>query len=152
MSENFFVEIISPNQSILKSEAVEVTIPSYEGQLGILKDHVSLITFLRPGLIIIKTENDEKKFFIEEGIVEFKNNNLLILTSTSKSLESLDKSVCPAPVLVFVISSNNISCRSYESSQRRPGGGTLPGIGTGGSLADHWQGGGGRLGHLQRWA
>ena len=93
MSENFFVEIISPNQSILKSEAVEVTIPSYEGQLGILKDHIPLITFLRPGLIIIKTENDEKKFFIEEGIVEFKNNNLLILTSTSKSLESLDKSL-----------------------------------------------------------
>ena len=93
MPDNFFVEIISPNQSILKSEAVEVTIPSYEGQLGILKDHVSLITFLRPGLIIIKTENDEKKFFIEEGIVEFKNNNLLILTSTSKSLESLDKSL-----------------------------------------------------------
>ena len=93
MSENFFVEIISPNQSILKSEAVEVTIPSYEGQLGILKDHISLITFLRPGLIIIKTGNDEKKFFIEEGIVEFKNNNLLVLTSTSKSLESLDKSL-----------------------------------------------------------
>ena len=96
MSENFFVEIISPNQSILKSEAVEVTIPSYEGQLGILKDHISLTTFLRPGLIIIKTENDEKKFFIEEGIVEFKNNNLLILTSTSKSLESLDKSLIDA--------------------------------------------------------
>ena len=96
MSENFFVEIISPNQSILKSEAVEVTIPSYEGQLGILKDHISLITFLRPGLITIKTENDEKKFFIEEGIVEFKNNNLLILTSTSKSLESLDKSLIDA--------------------------------------------------------
>jgi len=91
MSDNFFVEIISPDQSILKSEAVEAIIPSYEGQIGILKDHIPLITFLRPGLIIIKTENDEKKFFIEEGIVEFKNNNLLILTSTSKSLESLDK-------------------------------------------------------------
>ena len=96
MPDNFFVEIISPNQSILKSEAVEVTIPSYEGQLGILKDHIPLITFLRPGLIIIKTGNDEKKFFIEEGIVEFKNNNLLILTSTSKSLESLDKSLIDA--------------------------------------------------------
>ena len=91
MPDNFFVEIISPDQSILKSEAVEATIPSYEGQIGILKDHISLITFLRPGLIIIKTENGEKKFFIEEGIVEFKKNNLLILTSTSKSLESLDK-------------------------------------------------------------
>ena len=91
MSENFFVEIISPDKSILKSEAKEVTIPSYEGQMGILKDHISLITFLRPGLVNIKKESEEKIFFIEEGIVEFKNNNLLILTSTSKSLESLDK-------------------------------------------------------------
>ena len=91
MSENFFVEIISPDQSILKSEAKEVTIPSYEGQMGILKDHISLITFLRPGLVNIKKESEEKIFFIEEGIVEFKNNNLLILTSTSKPLESLDK-------------------------------------------------------------
>jgi len=93
MPENFLVEIISPNQSILKSEANEVTIPSYEGQMGILKDHISLITFLRPGIIVIKKENEEKKFFIEEGVVEFKDNNLLILTSTSKSLESLDKNL-----------------------------------------------------------
>ena len=93
MSENFFVEIISPDQSILRSEAAEVTIPSYEGELGILKDHIPLITFLRPGLVVIKKENEEKKFFIEDGIVEFKNNNLLILTSTSKSLESLDKNL-----------------------------------------------------------
>ncbi len=91
MSEIFSVEIISPSQSILKSEATEVTIPSYEGQMGILKDHISLITFLRPGLIKIKKENEENFFFIEEGIVEFKNNNLIILTSTSKSLENLDK-------------------------------------------------------------
>ena len=93
MSENFLVEIISPNQSVLKSEAKEVTIPSYEGQMGILKNHIPLITFLRPGLIIIKKENEEKKFFVEEGIVEFKENNLLILTSTSKSMERLDKNL-----------------------------------------------------------
>jgi len=91
MSENFIVEIISPDQSILKSDAAEVTIPSYEGQMGILKDHISLITFLRPGLIIIKQNSGEKKFFVEDGTVEFSNNNLLILTSTAKSLDSLDK-------------------------------------------------------------
>ena len=91
MSENFVVEIISPDKSILKSEAVEVTIPSYEGQMGILKDHIPLITFLRPGLIIIKENSGEKKFFIEDGTVEFSNNSLLILTSTAKSLDSLDK-------------------------------------------------------------
>ena len=91
MSENFVVEIISPDKSILKSEAAEVTIPSYEGQMGILKDHIPLITFLRPGLIIIKENNREKKFFIEDGTVEFSNNSLLILTSTAKSLDSLER-------------------------------------------------------------
>ena len=91
MSENFAVEIISPDKSILKSEAVEVTIPSYEGQMGILKDHIPLITFLRPGLITIKENSGEKIFFIEDGTVEFSNNSLLILTSTAESLDSLDK-------------------------------------------------------------
>jgi len=93
MSENFVVEIISPDKSILKSEATEVTIPSYEGQMGILKDHIPLITFLRPGLIIIKETSGEKKFFIEDGTVEFSNNNLLILTSTAKSLDNLERNL-----------------------------------------------------------
>ena len=91
MSENFSVEIISPDKSILKSEASEVTIPSYEGQMGILRDHIPLITFLRPGLIVIKENSVEKRFFVEDGTVEFSNNNLLILTSTAKNLDNLDK-------------------------------------------------------------
>ena len=91
MSENFVVEIISPDKTILKSEATEVTIPSYEGQMGILKDHIPLITFLRPGLIIIKKNEEEKIFFAEEGTVEFVNNILLILSSTTKNLKDLDK-------------------------------------------------------------
>ena len=92
MSDKFTVEIISPDQTILKQETNEVIIPSYEGQMGILKDHIPLITFLRPGLIKIKAEK-EKKYFVEEGTVEFSNNNLLILTSTSKNLENFDKSL-----------------------------------------------------------
>ena len=91
MPENFAVEIISPNQSVLKSETEEVTLPSFEGEMGILKDHVPLITFLRPGVITIKKNNDEIKFFIEEGIVEFSKNNLLILTSTAKDLSKFSK-------------------------------------------------------------
>ena len=92
MSEKFTVEIISPDKSILKSEATEVIIPSFEGEMGILRDHIPLITFLRPGLITIQN-NKEKKYFIEEGTVEFANNNLLILTSTAKELSSLDKNL-----------------------------------------------------------
>ncbi len=90
MSENFTVEIISPDCSILKLEAKEVIIPSYEGEMGILKDHIPLITFLRPGFLTIKA-TEEKKYFIEEGTVEFSNNNLLILTSTVKDLKNFDK-------------------------------------------------------------
>jgi ATP synthase F1 epsilon subunit len=92
MSDIFIVEIISPDQTILKQETREVTIPSYEGQMGILKNHIPLITFLRPGIITIKTDV-EKKFYVEEGTVEFSNNNLLILTSTARDLAKVDKAL-----------------------------------------------------------
>ena len=91
MSDKFTVEIISPDQTILKQETSEVVIPSFEGQMGILNNHIPLITFLRPGLITIKAEG-EKKYYVEEGTVEFSNNNLLILTSTAKDVDNLDKS------------------------------------------------------------
>ena len=72
MSNKFTVEIITPNRLILNSESHEVTIPSYEGQMGILKDHIPLITFLRPGVISIKNK-EEKNYFVEEGTIEFSN-------------------------------------------------------------------------------
>ena len=90
MSEKFTIEIISPDKSILKMETSEVVIPSFEGEMGILKDHIPLITFLRPGLINIKADN-EKKFFVEEGTVEFSMNNLLILTSTAVEVTKMNK-------------------------------------------------------------
>ena len=90
MSEKFTIEIISPESSIIKTETSEVVIPSFEGEMGILKDHIPLITFLRPGLINIKTNTDQK-FFVEEGTVEFSNNNLLILTSTAKEVTKMNK-------------------------------------------------------------
>ncbi len=89
MSDKYTVEIITPEETILKSETSEVTIPSFEGQMGILKDHIPLITFLRPGLIVIKN-TEEKKYYVEDGTVEFSNNNLLILTSTIKDLKNFD--------------------------------------------------------------
>ncbi len=90
MENNFTVEIISPEKSIIKTSTNEVILPSFEGEMGILKDHIPLITFLRPGLIYIKNEN-ERKYFVEEGTVEFSNNNLLILTSTAKELPNIDQ-------------------------------------------------------------
>ena len=89
MSEKFTIEIISPDRSIIKTETSEVVIPSFEGEMGILKDHIPLITFLRPGLINIQTNTDQK-FFVEEGTVEFSNNNLLILTSTAKEVTKMN--------------------------------------------------------------
>ena len=92
MPDKFTIEIISPDQTILRQETNEVTIPSFEGQMGILNNHIPLITFLRPGIITIKAE-DEKKYYVEEGTVEFSNNNLLILTSTARNLANIDTSI-----------------------------------------------------------
>ena len=91
MYEKFNLEIISPDQTLLNTEVKQVIIPAYEGLMTILKDHISLITFLRPGFIEAEIENKVEKFFIEEGTVEFFNNKLLILTSSTIKLEELTK-------------------------------------------------------------
>tara|TARA_B100001027_G_scaffold52894_1_gene35352 strand:- start:107 stop:496 length:390 start_codon:yes stop_codon:yes gene_type:complete len=90
MSEQFTIEIISPDEQTLKTEAREVSLPAFEGEIGILKDHIPLITFLRPGLIKIFSKTDQI-YFVEDGTVEFVNNNLLILTSTARPMSSIDK-------------------------------------------------------------
>ncbi len=120
MSEKFQVEIISPDKTILKSEVSEVIIPSFEGQMGILKDHIPLITFLRPGIIFIKGP-EEKKYYVEEGTVEFSNNNLLILTSTAKDIKKFDKSSIDNLLKVAEkkISDNNLNDKEkYISSYK----------------------------------
>ena len=91
MSEKFNLEIISPDQTLINTDVKQVTIPAYEGLMTILKDHISLITFLRPGFIDVEIENKVEKFYAEEGTVEFFNNKLLILTSSTIKLEKLTK-------------------------------------------------------------
>ena len=92
MSEEFKVEIVNPEKSFLSIEdATEVVVPAFEGEMGILKDHISIISFLKPGIVKIQSKSGEEKFFIEDGIVEFKNNNLSILTSSIFNLKEVDK-------------------------------------------------------------
>ena len=92
MSEEFKVEIVNPERSfLLKEDVTEVVVPSFEGEMGILKDHISLISFLKPGIITVYSKSEEDKYFVEDGIVEFKENNLSILTSSIYKISDLDK-------------------------------------------------------------
>ena len=82
MSEEYKLEIINPEESFLsKNDVIEVVVPAFEGDMGILKDHISIISFLKPGIVKIITKSSEEKYYLEDGIVEFKDNNLSILTS-----------------------------------------------------------------------
>jgi len=93
MSEEFKVEIVNPEKSFLVKEDVsEVVVPAFEGEMGVLKDHISIISFLKPGIIKILSKSGDENFYVEDGIVEFKNNNLSILTSSIFNLTDLDKS------------------------------------------------------------
>jgi len=93
MSEEFKVEIVNPEKSFLVKEDVsEVVVPAFEGEMGILKDHISIISFLKPGIIKILSKSSDENYYVEDGIVEFKNNNLSILTSSIFNLADLDKS------------------------------------------------------------
>ena len=89
MDENFNIEIISPEKKLFAEKGKSVTIPSFEGEMTILPDHISLITFLRPGVININ--ENKKKYFVEGGTVEFSKNNLTILSSTIIELDGLSK-------------------------------------------------------------
>ena len=93
MSEEFKVEIVNPEKSFLvKDDVSEVLVPAFEGEMGILKDHISIISFLKPGIIKILSKSGDENYYVEDGIVEFKNNNLSILTSTIFNLADMDKS------------------------------------------------------------
>ena len=93
MSEEFKIEIVNPEKSFLSKEDVtQVVVPAFEGEMGILKDHISIISFLKPGIIKILSKSGEEKYYIEDGIIEFKNNNLSILTSLILDLKNIDKS------------------------------------------------------------
>ena len=93
MSNVFKVEIINPEKSFLSKEDVAVVIvPAFEGDMGILKDHISIISFLKPGLVrVIGTSSDEESYYVEDGIIEFKNNCLSILTSNIFNIKKMDK-------------------------------------------------------------
>ena len=93
MIEEFKIEIVNPEKSFLVKEDVsEVVVPAFEGEMGILKDHISIISFLKPGIIKILSKSGDENYYVEDGIVEFKNNNLSILTSSIFNLTDLDKS------------------------------------------------------------
>ena len=93
MSNVFKVEIINPEKYFLsKEDVVEVVVPAFEGDMGILKDHISIISFLKPGLVrVIDMNSAEETYYVEDGIIEFKNNCLSILTSNIFDIKKIDK-------------------------------------------------------------
>ena len=95
MSEGFKLEIINPEKSFLLRDGVsEVVLPAFEGEMGILKDHISIISFLKPGLVkVFKSGSNQETYYVEDGIIEFKNNCLSILTSNIFDIKKIDKNV-----------------------------------------------------------
>ncbi len=92
MSNLFNIDIVNPEQSFLSKDNVfEVVIPAVEGEIGILKDHIPIISFLKPGIIRVFSESEEQSFYVEDGIVEFKDNTLSVLTSSIFDLKDADK-------------------------------------------------------------
>ncbi len=92
MSDEFKIEIVNPEKTFLsKEDVIEVILPAFEGEMGILKNHISIISFLKPGIITVQAKSGEEKYYVEDGIVEFKNNNLSILTSFILNLKKIEK-------------------------------------------------------------
>ena len=92
MEDNFKTEIISPEKIIFSDSAKMVKIPSYEGDMSILKNHISIITFLRPGIVKVeKKDSSIEDFFVEDGTVEFFNDTLILLSASAINLKNLSR-------------------------------------------------------------
>ena len=92
MEDNFKLEIISPEKIIFSDDTKMVTLPSYEGDMGILKNHISIITFLRPGIIKVqKNEGSLEEFFVQDGTVEYFNDNLVVLSASVINVKDLSR-------------------------------------------------------------
>ncbi len=92
MGEEFKLEVVNPEKSFLsKEDVIEVVVPAFDGEMGILKDHISIISFLKPGIIKVYSKTYEEKYYVEDGIIEFKNNNLSILTSSIFNIKDIEK-------------------------------------------------------------
>jgi len=91
MEDNFKLEIISPERIIFSDETKMVTLPSYEGDMSILKNHISIITLLRPGIIKVQNDGNFKEFFVQDGAVEFLNDSLVVLSASAINVKDLSK-------------------------------------------------------------
>ena len=92
MSDSFNLEIVNPEKLFLSLDNVsEVVVPAFEGDMGILKDHISIISFLKPGIVKVFTGNEVKELYVEDGIIEFSENSLSILTSRIIDIKEIKK-------------------------------------------------------------
>ena len=108
MSEDFKVEIVNPEKSFLiKDDVLEVIVPAFEGEMGILKDHISIISFLKPGIVKLFSKSGQENFYVEDGILEFKDNNLSILTSSIFNIKDMDKNKVERIIKESETESNN---------------------------------------------
>ena len=115
MSEEFKIEIVNPEKSFLsKEDVIEVVVPAFEGEIGILKNHISIISFLKPGLLKIFSKSTEENYYIEDGIIEFKNNNLSILTSSIYNIKDMDKTKISEIIKQAENESNNSEIKDQE--------------------------------------
>ena len=115
MSEEFKIEIVNPEESfLLKEDVIEVVIPAFEGEMGILKDHISIISFLKPGIVKLFSKTGEENFYVEDGILEFKNNNLSILTSSIFNIKDMDKDKVEKIIKEAETETNNVEITDQE--------------------------------------
>ena len=92
MDDNFKFEIISPEKIIISDNATMVTLPSYEGDMSVLKHHISIITFLRPGIIKIqKNDGSFEEFFVQDGTAEYFNDSLVVLSATAINVKNVSQ-------------------------------------------------------------
>lgn len=87
---NLLLEIITPEKVIYKDEVAEVVVPTINGEIAILPNHMNLLTKLNPGELIVKKGTNQQYLAITGGFLEVLNNKVSILAEYAVKAQDIE--------------------------------------------------------------
>ncbi len=83
-------KIVTPERVVFEEEVDQVTLPTQEGEITVLPNHIPLISVLQAGELVAKKNGKEIAMAVSGGMVEVQKNELIVLADTAERAEEID--------------------------------------------------------------
>ena len=90
MNSKIKFKIVTPERTVFEDEIDQVTLPTQEGEITVLPNHIPLISVLQAGELVAKKGGEEIAMAVSGGMVEVRSNEITILADTAERAEEID--------------------------------------------------------------